>query len=72
MKNVPNGLSSLKSKVDKSYVDKILPVLVDLSKLNDVVKNDAVKKDVSNPKIKSIDNKAPDITNVATKTTPYA
>ena len=34
----------MKSKVDKLEVDKIVPVLVDLSKLSDVVKNDVVKK----------------------------
>ena len=34
----------MKSKVDKLEVDKIVPVLADLSKLSDVVKNDVVKK----------------------------
>ena len=34
----------MKSKVDKLEVDKLVPVSVDLSKLNDVVKNDVVKK----------------------------
>ena len=60
----------MKSKVDKWDVDKLLPVHVDLSKLSDVVKNDLVKKDdVYNAKIKNIENKIPDITNLATKTT---
>ena len=45
MKNVSTNLSSLKSKVDKLDVDKLIPVPVDLSKLSDVVKNDFVKKD---------------------------
>ena len=36
----------MKRKVDKSDVDKLLPVPVDLSKLSDLVKNDVVKKDV--------------------------
>ena len=58
----------MKSKVDKSYVDKLVPVPVDLSKLNDVVKNDIVKKDVYNAKIKNIEDKIPDITNLATNT----
>ena len=40
------GLNSLKSKVDKLDVDKLVPVLVDLSKLSDVVKNDIGEKDV--------------------------
>ena len=30
--------------MDKLEVDKIVPVLVDLSKLSDVVKNDVVRK----------------------------
>ena len=38
------GLTSLKSKVDKLNVDKLVPVPVDLSKLSEVVKNDIVKK----------------------------
>ena len=67
MKNEPSNLSNLKSKVDKLDVDKLLPVPIDLR--NDVVKNDVVKKDVYNAKIKSIEDKIPDITNVATNTT---
>ena len=34
----------MESKVDNLDVDKLVPVPVDLSKLSDVVKNDAVKK----------------------------
>ena len=37
--------------------------------LSDVVKNDVVKKDVHNAKIKYIEDKIPDITNLATNTT---
>ena len=59
----------MKSKVDKLDVDKLVPVPVDLSKLSDVVKNDVVKKDVYNAKIKNIEDKIPDITNLATNTT---
>ena len=66
MKNGPTNLSNLKSKVDKLDVDKLVPVPVDLSKLSDVVKNDVVKKDVYNAKIKNIEDKIPDITNLAT------
>ena len=47
----------MKSKVDKPDVGKLLPVPVDLSKLSDVIKNDVVKKDVYNPKIKKIEDK---------------
>ena len=61
LKNVPTNLSNLKSKVDKLDIDKLLPVPVDLSKLSDVVKNNVVKKDVYNAKIK-----IPDITNLPT------
>ena len=38
------NLSNLKSEADKLDVDKLMPVPTDLSKLSDVVKNDAVKK----------------------------
>ena len=62
MKNVAINLSTLKSKVDKLDVDKLLPVLIDLSKLSDVVENDVVKKDVYNAKIKNIEDKIPGIT----------
>ena len=40
--------------------------LLILSKLSDVVKNDVVKKDLYNAKIKNIDDKIPDTTNVTT------
>ena len=39
------NLASLKTEVDKLDIDKLVPVLVDLSKLSDVVKNYVVKKD---------------------------
>ena len=64
LKNVPTNLSNLKSKIDK-----LVPVPVDLSKRSNAVKNDVVKKDVYNAKIKNIEDKIPDITNLATKTT---
>ena len=68
LKNVPTNLSSLNSKVDKLNIDKLAPVSVDLSKLSNVVKNDVVKKDIYNAKIKNIEDKIPDITRLATKT----
>ena len=43
-----------------------MTVPVDLSKLCDVVKNDVVKKDVYNAKIKNIEDKIPDITKLTT------
>ena len=54
----------MKSKVDKVDVDELVPAPVDLSNLNDVVKNHVVKKDLYNAKIKNIENKIPDITNL--------
>ena len=59
----------MKSKVNKLDVDKLLPAPVDLNKLSDVVKSNVVKKDVYNATIKNIEDKIPDITNLATKTT---
>ena len=55
-----NNLSNLKSKVDKLVVDKLVPVPADLSKLNDVVKNDVVKKGVYNAKMKNVEEKTTD------------
>ena len=52
----------MKSEVDKLNVDKLVPLPVDLSKLSDEVKNDVVKKDIYNAKIKNIEDKIPDIT----------
>ena len=69
MKNVPSNITNFKSKVYKLDVDKLVSVPVDLSKLSDVVKNDVVKKDLHNAKIKNIEEKLPDITNLATNTT---
>ena len=66
LKNVPTSLNNLKSNVDELDVDKLVPVPVDLSNLGDVVKSDVVKKDVSDAKIKNIEDKIPDITNLAT------
>ena len=69
LKNVPTNLSNLKSKVDQLDCDKLLPAPVDLSKLSDVVKNNVVKKDVYNVKIKNIEDKMRDIINLTTQTT---
>ena len=69
LEKVPTGLNSLKSEVDKLHVDELVSVPVDLSKLSDAAKNDVVKKDVYNAKIKDIEDKIPDITNLATNTT---
>ena len=62
------NLANLKTEVDKLDIDKLVPVPVDLSKLSDVVKNDVVKKTDYNAKITEIENKIPDISNLASKT----
>ena len=69
LKSVPTNLSNLKSKVDKLDIGKLETTPIDLSKLSNLVKNDAVKRIEYNAKIKNIDDKTPDITNLATKTT---
>ena len=40
------NLANLKTEVDKLDINKLVPVPTDLSKLSNVVKNDAVKKTV--------------------------
>ena len=65
LKNLPTNLSNLKTKVDKLDVDKIVHVSVDLRKLGDIVIN-VDEKDVYNAKIKNIEDKITDITNLAT------
>ena len=52
------------NKLNDKKFDKKLNAPVDLSKLSDVVKTDVVKKDVYNAKIKNIENKRPDVTNL--------
>ena len=44
LKILPNKASNLKTKLDKIDIDKLVQVPVDLSKLNNVVNNDVVKK----------------------------
>ena len=44
MKSVSSNLSNLKSEVDELDLDKLIAAPVDLSKLNDVVKNDTINK----------------------------
>ena len=66
MKNVPTNSNNLESKVDKLDIDKLVPVLVDLSKLSDLVKSSVVKKDVYNAKMKNIEDKIPVTTNLTT------
>ena len=42
----------LKTEKDKLDIDKLTPVLIDLNKLNNVVKNDVVKKHVYDKLVK--------------------
>ena len=62
------NLAHLKTEVDKLDIDKIGPVPVNLSKLSDVVKTNVIEKTDYNAKITKIENKNPDISNLATKT----
>ena len=41
---IKTNLANLKTEVDKLAIDKLVPVPVDLSKLNDVVKMMLLKK----------------------------
>ena len=51
------NLANLKTEVDKLDIEKlVVPVLVDLSKLSDVVKNDVVKKDVYDKLVTRVNN----------------
>ena len=59
--SLKSNLASLKTEVDKLDIDKLVPVLVDLSKLSDVVKTDAIKKTVYDKlvaEVNSIDTSA--------------
>ena len=58
----------MKFNIDQLDVDKTVSVLIDLSKLSDVVKNDVAKKDVYNANIKNIEDKILHITNLSTDT----
>ena len=49
-------LASLKTKVDKLDIDKLVPVPVDLSKLSDLVKNDVVKKAACDKLVAKVNN----------------
>ena len=48
--------TKLKNEVDKLDIDKLVPVPVDLSKISDLVKNHAVKKDVYNKLVAKVNN----------------
>ena len=50
------NLANLKTEVDKSDIDKLVPIPVDLSKFSDVVKNDVAKKTVYNKLVAKVGN----------------
>ena len=50
------SLANLKTEVDKLDIDKLVPVLTDLSKLSNVVKNDVVKKTDYNELVAKVNN----------------
>ena len=50
------NLASLKSEVDKLGIGKLVPVSVDLSKLEDVLKNDIIKKTVYDELVAKVNN----------------
>ena len=62
------NLANLKTEVDELDIDKLKPPPDDVSKLSNVVTNEVVKKTDCNDKITEIENKIPDISNLATKT----
>ena len=50
------NLATLKTEVDKLDIDKLTPVLIDLNELNNVVKNDVVKKHVYDKLVTTVNN----------------
>ena len=61
------NLANLKTENHKLDIDKLVPVPADLSKLSDVVKNHVIIKNDYNAKMAKIENKIPEISNLATK-----
>ena len=51
-----SNFASLRTKVDKLDIDKLTPVLNDLAKLSNVVKNDVVKKTEFEKLVTKVDN----------------
>ena len=50
------NLANLKTEVDKLEIDKLVPVPVDLSKSSNIVKNEVVKKTVSDKLVAKVNN----------------
>ena len=51
-----SNVVSLKTQIDKLDIDKLVSVPVDLSKLNNVVKNDVVKKTLCDKLVEKVNN----------------
>ena len=51
-----SNLASLKTEVYKLDIDKLVPVPLDLSKLSNVVKNDAVKRAAYDKLVEKVNN----------------
>ena len=51
-----SNFASLKTKVDKLDIDKLVPIPADLSKLSNVVKNDVAKKVDYNKLVAKVDH----------------
>ena len=58
------NLAALKTEVDKIDVDKLKTVPIDLAKLCNLVKNDAVKKTDYNTKVTSIEAQIAGLTKI--------
>ena len=77
MKDGQNNLSNLIIEVDELDFNKLVPDPVDLSKLSDVVTNNAVKNDVYNTIttlnaiINEVKGKIPSITSLVTTVAPH-
>ena len=69
LKNIPCGLNNLKSKANQLDIGKLDTKPFDVSKLSNVVRNYVFKKDLCNSKVKIIEDKIPNITNLGINTT---
>ena len=56
VEQLPTGSNSLKIKVNKLDVYKLIPILIDLENLSDVVVNEVVKKTVYDGFIKKVND----------------
>ena len=54
--SLKTNLACLRNEVDKLDIDKLVPVLVDLSKRSDVVENDVVKKAAYDKLVAKVNN----------------